>query len=264
MQQSRKSKENIALMFDQIADEYDATGHVLSLGIDRLWRKRIRKIIARNHPSPLQILDLAAGTGDLSLVLSKIPQSTIVGLDISEKMLECARQKVENRKVGNIRLMLADALHIPFPDDTFDIVTVAFGIRNYEDFPAGIREIHRVLKPNGRYYILELTRPKAIIRPFYLLYLHWVLPAIGSLLTRRKNAYTYLTDSICDFKQDDVLNACFLDAGFKDCSYRHWSLGIATLYSGQKKYEKQSISAKNDRISTIFAEDAFLSNEKNG
>lgn len=264
MQQSRKSKENIARMFDQISKEYDTTGHFLSLGIDRIWRKRIRKFIAKNHPSPMQILDLATGTGDLALELSKIPLSTIVGLDISKKMLDCAQQKIEKQKVGNIRLMQADALQIPFPEAAFDVVTVAFGIRNYEDFYAGIREIHRVLKPNGCYYIIELTRPNAIIRPFYLLYLHWLLPAIGSLFTHKKNAYTYLKDSICDFDQDDALNIHFLDAGFKDCSYVHWSLGIATLYSGQKKAEKQSFSAHNDGISTIFAEDAFLSNEKNG
>ena len=264
MQKLPKKKENIALMFNQIADDYDTTGHVLSLGIDRLWRKKIRKIIARKHPSPLKILDLASGTGDLTIELSKIPHSTIVGVDISEKMLDCAMQKVQKQKAGNIRFMLADALQIPFPENTFDVVTVAFGVRNYEDFSVGIREIHRVLKPNGYYYIIELTRPILIIRPFYFVYLNWFLPTIGSLFTHKKNAYTYLKNSILDFNQDDDLNVYFVDEGFKDCSYQHWSLGIATLYSGRKILKKQSFSVNNDRISTNFAEDAFLSNEKNG
>ncbi len=230
-----KNKEKVSKMFNDIAHDYDATGHFLSLGIDRLWRNRIKKNIKKNHAFPIQILDLATGTGDLAIKLSSIQSSKIIGIDISEKMLEEATKKAKKSKIHNIHFIHGDALNVPFPDNSFDAITVSFGIRNFENAEAGMKEIYRLLKPNGHYYILELTRPNAIIRPFYLFYLNWVLPIIGSVFTHKKNAYIYLKESIKDFKQDDDLNILFKNNSFSDCHYSHWTFGIATLYTGLKK-----------------------------
>lgn len=245
-----KNKEKISKMFNDIASDYDATGHFLSFGIDRLWRRRIKKVITKNQSSPIQILDLASGTGDLAFELSSISESTIIGIDISEKMLEMAKIKQAKNRIQNIQFIHGDALNVPFPDNTFDVVTIAFGIRNFENVENGIKEIYRLLKPNGRYYILELTRPNAFIQPFYLIYLNWILPMIGSIFTHKKNAYIYLKETIKDFEQDDDLSNLFKSNSFTDTHFSHWSFGIATLYTGvktiktPKNFEKTTIDNK--------------------
>lgn len=235
MQDIRKDKEQISSMFDEIAIGYDKADHLLSMGIDHIWRRKLRKIIAADYPNqPVKILDVATGTGDLLIEMSKIEQSHVVGLDFSEQMLQVAKQKAAKCPRDNMEFLYADALNMPFPDESFDVVTVAFGIRNFQDLTAGICEINRVLKPNGRYYILELTLPNPIIRPLYSLYLNYLVPFFGYLITHKKRAYHYLSHSIRGFYQDEKLNHFFKDAGFKHCQYKHWTFGVATLYSGQK------------------------------
>jgi demethylmenaquinone methyltransferase / 2-methoxy-6-polyprenyl-1,4-benzoquinol methylase len=255
-----KNKERISSMFDDIASEYDAANHFLSMGVDRIWRKKIRKMIARSQNPAIQILDLATGTGDLALALAKIPGSEIVGLDIADKMLDCARAKAAKKGRKNIRLIQGDALNIPFPEATFDVVTIAFGIRNFEDVTAGVREINRVLKPGGKYYIIELTRPNKYFRPLYNIYLNHLLPVIGSIITRKKSAYLYLKDTISDFLQDDDLNVYFEQNGFEECSFYHWSFGIATLYTGSKVRIEKPIDCHNADIDNNICEVTFHAN----
>lgn len=222
-------------MFDEIAVTYDKADYVLSMGTDLKWRRKIRKQIAADHPlQPLRILDIATGTGELAVEMSKIDQSQIVGIDISEQMMDVARQKIATQALRNVEVFNADALQMPFPDGSFDVVTVAFGIRNFEHLEMGIKEIHRVLKPNGKYYILELTRPVAVFRPFYAIYLYYLLPILGFLITRKKKAYVYLKNTIRDFHQDESLNAFFDKHGFEKTSFERLTLGIATIYTGVK------------------------------
>lgn len=235
MNPNSKQKEKIASMFDDIATDYDTANHFLSLGIDKSWRKRIKKLILAQNIKSAQILDIATGTGDLAFELASIPDSTITGIDISEKMLDCARLKNGEKKLTNITFLLADGTKTHFNDNTFDVVTVAFGVRNFENFSIGIQEIHRVLKPNGHYYVLELTRPRKFLGPFYNLYLTFLLPIFGWIITRKKSAYTYLRKSIQDFYQDEKLNEYFLKSGFDNCKFKHLSGGIATLYFGEKQ-----------------------------
>ncbi len=229
-----KKKERIANMFDEIAPVYDSTGHILSMGVDRIWRKKIRKQIAKIPISPLHVLDLATGTGDLAIEISKINNSQIVGIDIATKMLDVAINKADKKNIHNITFMEGDALNLPFPDKSFDVVTIAFGIRNFENVTAGIQEINRVLRSEGSYFIIELTRPKSIFKPFYLFYLRYLLPSIGAILSRKKSAYTYLKDTISEFEQDEDLNVFFVNNGFDRCRYQHFSFGISTLYTGSK------------------------------
>ncbi|MEI6347580.1 MAG: bifunctional demethylmenaquinone methyltransferase/2-methoxy-6-polyprenyl-1,4-benzoquinol methylase UbiE [Bacteroidota bacterium] len=235
MQKIQKDKEKIASMFDEIAQSYDRADHILSMGVDHIWRRKIRKLIQRDFPQQsISILDIATGTADLAIEMAKIEQSKIVGIDIAEQMLAVGKEKVNRKHLQNIELRRADALKIPFSDNSFDVVTVAFGVRNFENLEAGIKEIFRVLKPNGRYYILELTRPIAIFRPFYSIYLYYILPILGFLITQKKTAYVYLKNTIRDFHQDDALDAFFINQGFKNTSFTHLSLGIATIYKGIK------------------------------
>ena len=235
MQKIQKDKERIASMFDEIATSYDRADHILSMGVDHLWRKKIRKLIAVKNPQrPIKILDIATGTADLAIEMAKIDQSQIIGIDIAEQMLAVGRQKVLKSERKNIELISGDALQMPFPDNSFDVITVAFGIRNFEDLEAGIKEIHRVLKPNGQYFILELTRPVAAFRPFYSIYLYYILPTLGFLITRKKRAYEYLRNTIRTFHQDEALDEFFIKQGFKKTSFKHLSLGIATIYNGTK------------------------------
>jgi len=241
MNPNSKQKEKIASMFDDIATEYDVANHFLSLGIDKRWRKKIKELILSQNLKSSLILDIATGTGDLAFDLATIAEATIIGMDISEKMLDCARQKNEKRKHANLTFLLADGTKIPFNDNSFDVVTVAFGVRNFENFPNGIHEIHRVLKPNGHYYVLELTRPQKFLGPFYNLYLTFLLPILGWIITRKKSAYIYLRKSIQDFYQDENLNEYFLKSGFDNCKFKHLSGGIATLYFGEKHTKKSNI-----------------------
>lgn len=225
----------IADMFDRISPKYDVLNHLLSINIDKVWRKKTAKAVARTHPK--RILDLATGTADLAILLAKHnPQAHIVGMDISEKMLEIGKRKVDKKNlIHQIELRTGDAASLPFEDNTFDAVTVAFGVRNFENLDKGLSEIHRVLKPMGQVFILEFSMPdKFPIKQVYKLYFKHILPKIGKWVSKDSYAYSYLPASVEKFPNRwDFLRTLSLH-GLREGSIRLFGHGIAILYSAPK------------------------------
>ncbi len=215
-------------MFGGIARRYDLANHILSCGFDFHWRKRAADIVG--SWSPEKIVDLATGTGDLALAIqSTMPNAQIVGVDFSEEMLAIARGK------GLRETVVADALALPFPDRSFDCVTIGFGLRNMEDWSAALREMSRVLNPQGHLLVLEFSLPRlSILRAFYRLYLHRLLPIFGSFLTRKKSAYNYLGDSIEEFPGGEALLRLMEANGFRGTADEPLTGGIATIYTATK------------------------------
>ncbi len=229
------SHSPIAAMFDRISPRYDFLNHLLSLNIDKIWRRKTVKTIAIRHPK--QILDLATGTADLALQLAKsLPEAHITGLDFSTKMLEIGKEKVEKQGLENsIQLQQGDAAHLPFANDTFDAVTIAFGARNFEDLPSSLKEIHRVMKPNAQLCILEFSMPQSFpIKQAYLFYFKHILPKIGSWISKDKSAYSYLPASVQNFPPPNTFINILREKGFQQVEKRSLSFGIATLYSAFK------------------------------
>lgn len=227
--------QQVEAMFNDIAPKYDFLNHFLSLGIDKIWRRKvIRKVIAEK---PSDVLDIATGTADLAIVLAKkLPEVKITGVDLSENMLEVGRKKVENLNLSNrITLKQGDSLSLPFADESFDSAMVAFGVRNFENPVAGMVETYRVLRQNGKYYILEFSMPRRFpMAQLYRFYFWAILPLIGRMVSGHKKAYTYLPESVSAFP--DGLNFIKLmeEAGFTSCKYQKLSFGIATIYEGEK------------------------------
>ena len=229
------SDSPIAAMFDRISPKYDALNHLLSFNIDKVWRKKTAKAISKFYPKT--ILDLATGTADLAIALAKRnPQAHIIGIDISKKMMEIGKTKVAKRHLEDqIELCYGDATTLPFEDNTFDIVTVAFGVRNFEDLDKGLSEIRRVLKPKGMAYILEFSMPEKFpIRQLYRLYFKHFLPRIGKWVSKDANAYSYLPASVEKFPNRwDFLRILSLH-GLPEGTAQCFGYGIATLYSAPK------------------------------
>ncbi len=226
----------IAAMFDRISPKYDALNHLLSLNIDKVWRRKTAKTVTKSHPNTL--LDLATGTGDLAIALAKCnPQTHIIGLDISEKMLDIGKTKIAQRKLENqIELSLGNAATVPFEDNHFDAVTVAFGVRNFENLGKGVSEIHRVLKPAGKVFILEFSMPERWpVKQLYRFYFKRILPRIGRHLSKEPDAYTYLPESVERFPKPDDFMQLLSEKGLENCTKRTLSLGIATLYTAEKR-----------------------------
>lgn len=215
-------------MFGSIAARYDLANHFLSGGIDFYWRKRATDIVAGWRPNT--IVDLATGTGDLALALQRrLPRAEITGADFSEEMLAIARRK------GVCRAIIADAMHLPFADSSVDCVTVAFGLRNMEDYGGALREMSRVLASDGHLLVLEFSLPKmSILRAVYRFYLHRCLPLLGSFLTRKKSAYDYLGDSIEQFPNGDAMLRLMESSGFTHASAKPLTGGIVTIYSARR------------------------------
>ena len=228
-------KEKIGPMFDAIAPDYDRLNHLMSLGIDKSWRRRALKQIVEPE-RPQRILDLACGTGDFSLAIAANahPETTVTGVDLSEGMLAVMRKKVAAAGLeGRISAEQGDAEHLPFGDGTFDRVTIAFGIRNFEHREAALREIRRVLKPGGKLVILELSVPSnRIIRWFYNLYFTKVTPLIGGRISGDKAAYRYLPASVLKFPGKEQWMATMTACGYRDVTHRAYTLGICRLYTG--------------------------------
>ena len=212
-------------MFGSIAPRYDLANHLLSCGIDFHWRKRVAEIVASWRPNKL--VDLATGTGDLALALQrKMPQAEIIGADFSEEMLDIAKHK------GVRQTMLADAMRLPFDDASVDCVTVAFGLRNMEDYGGALREMARVLKPHGHLLVLEFSLPRmSILRAVYRFYLHRCLPLLGSFLTKKKSAYDYLGDSIEQFPNGHAMLRLMESSGLNHASAEPLTGGIVTIYT---------------------------------
>ena len=230
------STSPIAAMFDRISPKYDALNHLLSLNIDKVWRRKTAKAVAKSQPKT--ILDLATGTADLAIALAKCnPQAHIIGMDISEKMLEIGKEKVSKKGLANqIELRLGDAATLPFENNTFDAVSVAFGIRNFENLERGLSEIQRVLKPNGRAVILEFSMPERFpIKQLYALYFKHLLPAIGKAVSKDGNAYSYLPLSVEQFPKPKVFLRMLAEKGLENGMAKPLSFGIATLYTSTKR-----------------------------
>ena len=223
-------------MFDSIAGDYDALNHILSLDVDKIWRKKALKQIV-DAPAPVQVLDLACGTGDFSIAIAKaLTGGHVTGVDLSEGMLAVMREKVDKAELnGMISIEEGDGENLRFPDNTFDRVTIAFGIRNFEDRPKGLREMLRVLKHGGRLVILELSRPEnKIIRWFYDLYFLHILPKIGGKVSGDKAAYAYLPASVAAFPGKKEFTATMREAGFRTVTHKAFTLGICRMYTGEK------------------------------
>ncbi|MCF6295459.1 MAG: bifunctional demethylmenaquinone methyltransferase/2-methoxy-6-polyprenyl-1,4-benzoquinol methylase UbiE [Flavobacteriaceae bacterium] len=229
-------KEQVTKMFDAISNEYDGLNRVISFGIDVKWRKKVVAIVAKQHPDI--ILDIATGTGDLAINLTKTNASKIIGLDISEGMLDVGRQKVIKKKLENtIDLVIGDSENLPFEDNSFDAITVAFGIRNFENLDKGLSEILRVLKPNGIFVILETSVPaKTPFKQGYNFYTKSILPIIGKLFSRDKLAYTYLSESASVFPYGETLNNILHKIGFINAKALPQTFGVATIYKATKQY----------------------------
>ncbi len=239
----------IARAFDALARRYDPLNRVLSLGLDTGWRRRALSLL-REAP-PARLLDAATGTADFALLAARLfPAARITGIDVSEGMLEKARRKVSAAGLsGRIALRAGDALALPFPEASFDAVTAAFGVRNFEDIAAGFSEMRRVLVPGGRAVILELSEPETFpLRQLHHLYLrHWI-PFVGRMLTGRTREYAYLPASIEQVPQGEAMLALLGNAGFSDCRCTRYTFGACTCYTGIKasrarRSETESASA---------------------
>ncbi len=224
-------KEQVAEMFNAISPKYDALNRILSAGIDQSWRRKtLREIRATGA---LNLLDVATGTADLALALAKgIPGSRVVGVDISAGMLEVGRSKVRARDLeGRVRLDLGDGEQLPYEESSFGAVTVAFGVRNFENLEQGLRDMRRVLEPGGTLAVLEFSQPSAWpLRSLYLFYFKNILPRIGRLVSKDASAYTYLPNSVQAFPYGEAFAAKLREAGFKSVRVRPLTFGIASLY----------------------------------
>ena len=228
-------KEQVAQMFDTISGNYDSLNRVISFGIDIKWRKKVLQIVANKNPKT--ILDIATGTGDLAILMTKTNAEKIIGLDISEGMLEVGKQKIANQNLSNrIEMVIGDSEKMPYQDNTFDAITVAFGVRNFETLEKGLAEILRVLKPNGVFVILETSVPeKTPYNQGYQFYSKNILPLIGKIFSRDNSAYNYLSESASIFPYGEALNNILRKIGFIDVVSMPQTFVVATIYSASKK-----------------------------
>ena len=227
-------KAQVTQMFDTISQEYDGLNRVISFGIDVKWRKKVVQLVAQHKPDT--ILDIATGTGDLAISLSVTQAKNIIGLDISDGMLEVGRQKIKAQDLDNtITMVIGDSEALPFEDNSFDAITVAFGIRNFENLEKGLAEILRVLKPNGIFVILETSVPtNPIYKLGYTIYSKYMLPVIGRLFSKDKVAYKYLSESASVFPYGEVLNNILRKIGFINVEDHPQTMGVATIYKASK------------------------------
>ncbi len=215
-------------LFGAIARRYDLANHLLSGGIDFHWRRRAAAIVAKEKP--LRILDVATGSGDLALALQKAsPNAKVTGTDFCQPMLDEAARK------GLTDLVLADALALPFSDAAFDALTVAFGLRNMEDWPRAIREMARVIRPGGLLLVLDFSVPQPPLRGLYRFYLHRIMPRLAALVTGEKTAYKYLADSIEAFPTGEKMTALIESCGFREASCQRLTGGIVSLYTARRR-----------------------------
>jgi len=234
-QSTLTKKEQVATMFDDIAFRYDFLNRFLSGGIDMGWRKKAIRQLSSLQPK--KILDVATGTADMAIIESAILHpAKITGIDISTGMLEIGQKKIEELGLTNsIELLSGDCETINFADNTFDAVTVAFGVRNFEDLEKGLSEIKRVLRPGGKLVVLECTKPKMIgVRQFYNIYMNWITPAIGKLFSKNRNAYKYLNESIKKFPEGKNFTSILNNLGYKNTTCKPLTLGICSIYCGEK------------------------------
>lgn len=236
MKSNRKTakKAEVRQMFDSIAPKYDFLNHFLSLGIDRLWRRKAISIIKQHRHN--RILDIATGTGDMAILASGLNPELIEGVDISGEMIKIQRKKLAKRELQDlIKLQVADGEDLPFKPGTFDIVMTAFGVRNFENLEKGLHEMYRVLNNNGMAVILEFSSPKgSLFKQLFKFYFSRILPWIGRKVSKDTMAYTYLPDSVNTFPSGNDFTQILMDAGFKNTRRIELSFGIASIYVGER------------------------------
>ncbi len=231
----RSKKEQVRTMFDNIAGTYDLLNRSLSLGIDKRWRKRMIREIKRETVH--DVLDVATGTADVAVqIASAISDARITGVDLSEQMLRIGREKVHKHGLADrIRLRQADAEQLPFDTASFDAVTVAFGVRNFEHLHRGLTEMHRVLRKDGRIFVLEFSRPRTFpVKQLFGLYFRYILPMAGRMASRDKRAYAYLFESATAFPERAAFAGILEGAGFREAKFYPLSFGICSLYIAKK------------------------------
>lgn len=235
-QEKGSKKKQVAEMFDNIAHSYDFLNHFFSFGIDILWRKKAIRILKKENPK--YVMDVATGTGDFALEALRmgLEVEKIVGVDISDGMLEIGRQKIEKKGLSDkIEMKLGDSEDLPFEDDSFDAYTVAFGVRNFENLEKGLAEMRRVLKPGGLAIILEFSKPKYFpIKQIYWLYSRKIMPFVGKLISKDNRAYSYLPESVEAFPEGVEFLTIMRNAGYEDPRKKALTGGIATIYMGRK------------------------------
>lgn len=230
----KSKKEEVAQMFDNISAKYDFLNHFLSLGIDKIWRKKAVKMMREIKPQ--KILDIATGTGDFAIESLSLNPKEVVGLDISEGMLEKGREKMIKRKVNHIiSMQLGDSESIPYEDNYFDALTVGFGVRNFENLEKGLAEMLRVVRPGGKILILEFSKPKKFpVKQYYAFHSKYIIPFFGKRISKDEKAYAYLPESVAAFPEGEAMKTILNDLGYKDVKSTLVSGGIATIYAGTK------------------------------
>lgn len=226
-------KKEVEDMFDNIAPKYDLLNHVLSMKIDVLWRNTLVKWMSKDVPK--EVLDVATGTGDLAIAVQKGTGADVVGLDLSQQMLNVGIDKIKKLNLDpKISMQKGDAENLPFDNNKFDAVSVAFGVRNFENLEKGLSELRRVVKENSSVYILEFSKVEGFFGPLYMFYFKNILPQIGKLVSKDNRAYTYLPDSVNAFPFGEKMKSILLNTGFRKVEYKKQSLGIATIYKATK------------------------------
>lgn len=234
-QTENSKKEQVAEMFNNISGTYDFLNHFLSLGIDIIWRRKAIKELKSIQPRVM--LDVATGTGDFAFESIKILKpERIIGVDISEGMLNVAKKKITERNLGHVfTVQLGDSEGLNFEDHTFDAITVAFGVRNYENLEKGLSDMLRVLKPEGKIVILEFSKPKVFpVKQLYHFYFKYATPFFGKLFSKDKSAYTYLNESVVAFPDGETFTTLMEKVGYKNTKHRSLTFGISAIYTGIK------------------------------
>lgn len=231
---SDPKKVQVAQMFDNISHSYDFLNHFFSLGIDKLWRKKAIRML-RNF-DPKEVLDVATGTGDFAFAALKLDVQKVVGIDISKGMLRIGREKISKRGENErMEFLEGDSEHMPFDVNTFDAVTVGFGVRNFQNLKAGLSEIHRVLKPGGAIAVLEFSKPKRFpMKQLYFAYFRFIMPVIGKIVSKDAAAYTYLPESVMAFPEGEDFIRIMEEVGFRSARQRPLTGGIASIYLAEK------------------------------
>ncbi len=231
---SRSKKEQVTEMFDTISGNYDGLNRVISFGIDVKWRKKVVKLVHKIRPQ--KILDVATGTGDLAINLAKTGAKEIVGLDISSGMLEVGKTKIKSKNLDTtINMIIGDSEDLPFEENYFDAITVAFGVRNFEHLEKGLSEIFRVLKPGGLFVVLETSVPtKTPFKQGYKFYTTTILPIVGRVFSKDRSAYSYLSESAAAFPYGEAFNNILRKIGFIDVEDNPQTFGVATIYKATK------------------------------
>ena len=229
-----KKREQVEAMFDNIANEYDRFNYLASFNIDRIWRKRA--ISSLKPFAPRNVLDIATGTGDLALLIEKtLKPESIIGCDISEGMMQVAREKCRRRGITNIRFEKEDCTALSYPDNSFDALTSSFGVRNFQELEKALGEMHRVLHPGGHLVILELSSPTRFpMKQLFPVYAKYVMPTLGRLFSKDAKAYRYLPESIAAFPQGEVMQGILEKVGFSKVEFRRYTGGICTFYLATK------------------------------